>query len=65
MPNRELSSLPTHETPVSQSEEPGERIEWDVAAWALWVMVWAAHAGTGGLEAAAGDQAGRCRGFED
>lgn len=57
--------LPTHEPPVSDEEESREWIERDVAARALWVVVRAAHAGAGRLEATAGDQAGRGRGFED
>jgi hypothetical protein len=49
----------THETPESESEVLGERVEWQVVSWALWVMVWGAELGAGGGEgAASGDLAG-------
>lgn len=50
----------THEGPVLEEEEPGQGVEWDVAARALGVVVWAGHLGASRVEAAAGD--GVCRG---
>jgi len=47
-------ALRTHETPVSDSEEPCQWVEWNVASWALGVVVWRGQLRTGGVEAAAG-----------
>ena len=46
----------THEAPVLESKAPLQRVEWQVAARALGVVVWAGHLGAGRLEAAAGDE---------
>jgi hypothetical protein len=53
-----LATLPklTHEAPVLESKAPLQRVEGQVAARALGVVVRAGHLGAGGLEAAAGDQ---------
>jgi len=45
----------THEAPVSDGKEPGHWVEWDVAPWALWVVVWRSELWTSGREATAGD----------
>lgn len=50
--------LRTHESPVSYSEELGQRVEGDVASWTLGVVVWRAELGAGGREATAGDGLG-------
>ena len=44
----------THETPVPQGEETGHRVEGNVAARALGVVVGRAHLARGGVEAATG-----------
>jgi hypothetical protein len=49
-----LSRARTHERPVPKSEPLGERVEGDVAARALRVVVGRAHLARGGVEAAAG-----------
>lgn len=49
----------SHESPVSEGEELGQWVEWDVASWTLWVMVRRAHLRAGGVEATAGDHRGR------
>ena len=56
-PNLRYLSLPrarTHESPVPDSEPLGERVEGNVAARALGVVVGRAHLARGGVEAAAG-----------
>lgn len=53
--------VPTHKAPVSQSKPLGQRVEWDVASWTLWVVVWGRHLGAGGRETTAGDHRGRGR----
>lgn len=52
LPSHCISSLRTHESPVSHSEEARKRVEWDVASWALWVVVWRAQLCASGVEAA-------------
>jgi len=51
----------THESPVPQPKEPCQRIEGQIAARAFRVVIWAGHAGAGGMEAAAGNE-DRCGG---
>jgi hypothetical protein len=53
-----LVTLPklTHEAPVLESKAPLQRVEGQVAARALGVVVRAGHLSAGGLEAAAGDE---------
>mgnify|MGYP006900022365 CR=1 FL=1 len=51
----QLRSL-THERPVSEEEEAGQRVEGDVGARALLVVVRATELGAGGREATAGDE---------
>jgi hypothetical protein len=46
----------THEAPVLECKAPLQRVEGQVAARALGVVVWAGQLGAGGLEAAAGDE---------
>ena len=46
----------THESPVLEGKAPLQWVEWQVAARALGVVVWAGELGAGGLEAAAGDE---------
>ena len=51
----------THESPVLEGKALLQRVEGQVAARALGVVVWAGELGAGGLEAAAGDEGwGRC-----
>lgn len=45
-----------HERPVSEEEEAGQRVEGDVGARALLVVVRATELGAGGREATAGDE---------
>jgi hypothetical protein len=45
----------THETPVSQGEESGVRIERYVGAWAFGVMEWTGSLDLGGRKSPAGD----------
>lgn len=52
------SGKPTHEAPVSQSEELGQRVEWQVVPRALRVMVWRGHLRAGRVEATAGSHLG-------
>jgi hypothetical protein len=54
----------THETPVSEPEEAGQRVEGDRRARALSVVVRAGELGTGGREATAGDEVGGHSGTE-
>lgn len=54
-----LTESDSHEGPVSEGEELGQWVEWDVASWTLGVVVRGAHLGTGGVEATAGDHRGR------
>jgi hypothetical protein len=49
-----LSGARTHEAPVPEGEPLGERVEGNVAARALGVVVGRAHLARGGVEAAAG-----------
>jgi hypothetical protein len=49
-----LSRARTHERPVPESEPLGKRVEWNVAARALRVVVGRAHLARGGVEAATG-----------
>ena len=51
-----LLGSPTHKGPVSKEEEPGERIEGDIGARALSVVVGAAELSTSGGETTAGDE---------
>ena len=48
----------THEAPEPQEEELGQRVEWDVAARALRVVVRAGELGASRVEAAARDGVG-------
>jgi hypothetical protein len=48
------TARPTHESPEPDCKEPRHWVEWNIAAWALWVMVGRAHLPRGGVEAAAG-----------
>ncbi|KAA8574298.1 hypothetical protein EYC84_005791 [Monilinia fructicola] len=36
----ELTESNNHESPVSDGKESGVWVEWNVASWSLWVMVW-------------------------
>lgn len=54
-----LSCSHTHEQPVSHSEESRQRVERDVASWALWVVVWRGELRSSRVEAALGDHVGR------
>ena len=49
---------PTHESPVSEEEVLGVRVEGDVGARTLGVVVRATELGTGGGKATAGDEGG-------
>lgn len=62
-PSRTTSHLrqsgpPTHESPVSEEEVLGHRVEGDVGARTLGVVVGAAELGTGGRKATAGNEGG-------
>jgi hypothetical protein len=46
----------THKAPVLEGKTPLQRVEWQVAARALGVVVWAGHLRARRLEAAAGDE---------
>ena len=48
----------THETPVSEEEELGQRVKWNVRARALRVVVRAAELSTSGREATTGNEGG-------
>lgn len=50
-----LRNSRTHEAPVSEGEILGQWVEWDVAPWTLWVVVWRSELWTSGREAATGD----------
>lgn len=52
---RDSGALTAKES-VSEPEESGQRVEWNVAARALGVVVWAGKLGAGRGEAAAGSQ---------
>lgn len=60
-PNPNPLSVRTHKTPVTHSEKASKRVEWNVAARALWVVVWRRHSGARGRKGTAaegGDGAG-------